>query len=225
MLIGQNTCSWVLHGVLPFILLKALAELVRRLVVRQCIIHVDLYTDVVFRAPEYGLGNKRSRTVERQLRLSVSAFTQKASVEQGCGCIASATERKGVAYSSLLRQPDTEHAASLAMPARLVCSRLAFDCIPHAHATAAHPSSIPPSQTMVMRLACIAPATEREQIAYSSLLRRSDAVDATHQAMPARLVCSSLACACIPHAHATAARPSSIPPSQNTAMRLHRTSD
>ena len=48
------------------------------------------------------------------------------------------------------------------------------------------------------------PACEREQIAYSSLLRRSETAHADLKAMQARLIRSRLASACVPPARATA---------------------
>ena len=48
-------------------------------------------------------------------------------------------------------------------------------------------------------------ATEGEQIACSSLLRRSDTVHAKPEAMSVRLIRSRLALACVSPAHASAA--------------------
>ena len=48
---------------------------------------------------------------------------------------------------------------------------------------------------------CVAPTGEREQIAYSSLLRWLHIVHADHEAMTARLVRSRLALACVPPAY------------------------
>ena len=43
----------------------------------------------------------------------------------GCGCMWPACEREQIAYSSLLRRPETVHADPEAMQARLIRGRLA----------------------------------------------------------------------------------------------------
>ena len=62
----------------------------------------------------------------------------------------------------------------------------------------------PPNHQRRRRCGCTVSATEREQIACSSLLRRPETVHADPKAMQARLIRGRLASACVPPACATA---------------------
>ena len=119
------------------------------------------------------------------------ASTTILSYRRGCGCMWAASGRKGTAYSSLLRRLDAVHTDREAMQARLSRSRLAEACVPPARATARLESTTILSYRR--GCGCMWAASERKGTAYSSLLRRLDAVHTDREAMQARLTRSRLA--------------------------------